>query len=145
MSAGTMITLAADRVVMGRQSQLGPIDPQFIFGGRSLSAQAVVDQFERAKGEIKADMALAHVWAPILSTIGPALLQEAQNALAYGEQMVARWLEHYMFRGASDAATKAAATAKHFNDATIHKSHGRRIDRAEARQHGVVIEDLAGC
>lgn len=142
MSAGTMITLAADRVVMGRQSQLGPIDPQFIFGGRSLSAQAVVDQFERAKSEIKADVTMAHAWAPILATIGPALLQEAQNALAYGERMVARWLEQYMFKGHPDAAARAAATAKHFNDATIHKSHGRRIDRNEARQHGLVVEDL---
>jgi len=51
MSAGTMISLASDRIVMGRQSQLGPIDPQFFFGGRSLSARAVVDQFERAKAE----------------------------------------------------------------------------------------------
>ncbi len=27
MSAGTMISLAADKIIMGRQSQLGPIDP----------------------------------------------------------------------------------------------------------------------
>src|SRR5688572_29145865 len=28
MSAGTMISLSTNRIVMGRQSQLGPIDPQ---------------------------------------------------------------------------------------------------------------------
>ena len=142
MSAGTMISLAADRIVMGRQSQLGPIDPQFVMGGRSLSARAVVDQFERAKQEILTNVATAHAWAPILGTIGPALLQEAQNALDYGERMVAQWLEAYMFKGLPGAQAKAAATAQHFNDASTHKSHGRRIDRAEARAHGVVIEDL---
>ena len=30
MSAATMIALASDRIVMGRQSQIGPIDPHFI-------------------------------------------------------------------------------------------------------------------
>jgi ATP-dependent protease ClpP protease subunit len=142
MYAGTMISLAADRIVMGRQSQLGPIDPQFISGGLALSAQAVVDQFERAKSEIRADVTNAHVWAPVLATIGPALLQEAQNALTYGEQMVARWLEKYMFNGNPNAHAMASAAARHFNDASIHKSHGRRIDRDEARTKGIVVEDL---
>jgi len=32
MSAGTMIALGCDRVFMGRQSQLGPTDPQLIVG-----------------------------------------------------------------------------------------------------------------
>jgi hypothetical protein len=38
-----------------------------------------------------------------------------------------------------DAANKLA---KYFNDSSEHKSHGRRISRADARQQGVVIEDL---
>lgn len=139
MSAGTMIALAANRLVMGRQSQLGPIDPQLTTAGRSFSAQAIVDQFERAKAEILANQAAAHVWATILPPLGPSLLQEAQNALDYGERMVAHWLASFMFAG--DVA-KANATAHHFNDAASHKSHGRRIDRDEARLHGVVVDDL---
>jgi len=142
MSAGTMISLAANRVVMGRQSQLGPIDPQLPVGGRTVSARAVVEQFEKAKAEILGDLSLAHVWAPILPSLGPALLVEAQNALDYSEKMVARWLEARMFGGDADALVRASAVAKHFNDATTHKSHGRRIGREEARRHGVKIEEL---
>lgn len=143
MSAGTMISLSADRVVMGRQSQLGPIDPQMPVGaGRYVSAVAIVDQFETAKAEILANLSAAHVWAPILQSLGPALLQEAQNALAYGESMVARWLASYMFKGTPDAVTRGLRVAGHFSDASTHKSHGRRIDRDEARLQGVVIEDL---
>jgi hypothetical protein len=139
MSAGTMISLAADRIIMGRQSQLGPIDPQMPVGGLFVSARAIVEQFERAKGEILKDLTLAHVWAPILQSVGPALLQEAQNALEYGETMVARWLTTHMLKTSPDLAK---ATAAHFNDASKHKSHGRRIDREEARQNNVVVEDL---
>lgn len=142
MSAGTMIALSCERVVMGRQSQLGPIDPQMPVGGRFVSARAVVEQFDRAVAEIKTDLTVAHAWAPILQSMGPALLQEAQNALDYGESMVARWLASGMFANEGDAVERGAAVARHFNDATTHKSHGRRIDRVEADGVGVVTEEL---
>lgn len=150
MSAGTMISLAADLIVMGRQSQLGPIDPQMPIGGRAISARAVVEQFQRAREDIvgrpetgaPGDLLMAHVWAPVLATIGPALLQEAQNALDYSERMVAGWLATYMFAGQDEAQRKGDEIAAYFNDATQHKSHGRRLDREEARGVGVVVEDL---
>ena len=142
MSAGTMISLASRRIIMGRQSQLGPIDPQLPVGGRFVSARAIVDQFERAKTEILADTTTAHVWAPVLQSLGPALLQEAQNALDYGEQMVANWLEQGMFQGHPSAKSLAKAAASHFNDAFAHKSHGRRIDRDEVRTQKIEVEDL---
>lgn len=142
MSAGTMISLAADKVIMGRQSQLGPIDPQMPFAGKFVSARAVVEQFERATFEVLDNLDLAHVWAPILQTLGPSVLQEAQNALDYSEKMVARWATSYMFKGLPNATALGDGVARHFNDATTHKSHGRRIDRDEARANGVVVEDL---
>lgn len=49
MSAGTMISLSANKIIMGRQSQLGPIDPQMPLSGRFVSAQSIIDQFEEAK------------------------------------------------------------------------------------------------
>lgn len=145
MSAGTMISLAANRLVMGRQSQLGPIDPQMPIQQRFVSAKAIVDQFERARSDVLANRDLAHVWAPILQTLGPALLQEARNALDYAETILAGWLENRMFAGETSSRTrrkKAQRTARYFNDASTHKSHGRRIDREEARSQGIAVEDL---
>jgi hypothetical protein len=143
MSAGTMISLAANRIVMGRQSQLGPIDPQLqMASGRFTSARAIVEQFERAKSDILGNVQAAHVWAPALHAIGPALLQEAQNALDYGELMVAKWLKRRMLAHLQNGVALSDAAAKHFNDATTHKSHGRRIDRNEARSVQLIVEDL---
>lgn len=142
MSAGTMISLAANQIVMGRQSQLGPIDPQMQIGGRIASARAIVDQFEMARDEILVDPRAAHVWAPIVANLGPSLLIEARNALEYGERMVGKWVAERMLNGEKDAREKGAQIAKHFNDAGVHKSHGRRIDREEARTHGVKVLDL---
>lgn len=150
MSAGTMLCLAADKIVMGRQSQLGPIDPQMPIGNRTVSACAIVDQFAQAKREIigdpehgiDGDLRMAHVWAPILQHLGPALLQEANNALDYAEDMVAGWLSKRMFKGLENREDLARSVASYFR-APTHKSHGRRIDREEARRQGVSqIEDL---
>lgn len=142
MSAGTMISLAADTIVMGRQSQLGPIDTQMPVNNRFVSARAIVDQFSKASEDIKNDILNAHLWAPVLQSVGPALLIEAQNALDYGETMVRDWLSRYMFASRADADESASRVASYFNDASNHKSHGRRIGRDEARAQGVVVTDL---
>jgi hypothetical protein len=142
MSAGTMIALASDRIVMGRPSQLGPIDPQLVLPNGSVSAQALVDQFEQAKAEIMGDRSTALAWQPIIQSMAPAMLKSATNALRYGEAMVRNWLERYMFANHSNREELAGAVAKHFNDASTHLSHGRRIGREEARQHQLAVEDL---
>jgi ClpP class serine protease len=54
MSAGTMISCACKEVVMGKQSNLGPIDPQF--GG--IPAHGVIKEFEEAIEAIKKDPAV---------------------------------------------------------------------------------------
>ncbi len=141
MSAGTMIALGCDRIVMGRQSQLGPTDPQLIVGNRPFSAHSIVEQFKEAKGDISGDPALAHAWAPVLRSFGPALLQEARKSISYGETPVQDWLRKYMFSERADPAASASAVAAHFGG-NQHGSHGRRIDREEARQQSLEIIDL---
>ncbi len=55
MSAATMIACAADEIVLGKHSFLGPTDPQIMLatplGVRPVPAQSVLDQFDRAKRE----------------------------------------------------------------------------------------------
>lgn len=141
MSAGTMIALGCDRVVMGRQSQLGPTDPQLIVGNRPFSAHSIVEQFEEAKAEISGSPTLAHAWAPVLRSFGPALLQEARKSIAYGQTLVEDWLQQYMFSERTDSAALASAVAAHFGG-NQHGSHGRRIDRDEARRERLEVIDL---
>lgn len=143
MSAGTMVALGSDNIIMGRQSQLGPIDPQVpIQGGGTVSARSIVDQFERARKELSENLNQAHLWAPILQTLGRGTLQEAQNALDYGERMVKGWLRERMFRNDPNAIKLSRRAAGYFNKASIHKSHGRRIDRDKARSKNIKIENL---
>ena len=141
MSAGTMIALGCDRIIMGRQSQLGPTDPQLIVGDRPFSAHSIVEQFEEAKGQISGNPLLAHAWAPVLRSFGPALLQEARKSISYGQTLVQDWLQKYMFSQRPDSERLAITVAEHFGG-NQHGSHGRRIDRNEARAQQLNIVDL---
>lgn len=141
MSAGTIIALGCDQVIMGKQSQLGPIDPQLIVGSRSVAAHSIIDQFEEAKGNIVTNPVLGHAWMPILQAYGPALLQEARRSIAYGQSLVAKWLETYMFADRVTANTDAQTAAEFFSDGG-HGSHGMRIDKREAREQKLEIVDL---
>ena len=141
MSAGTMIALGCDRIVMGRQSQLGPTDPQLIVGNRPFSAHSIVDQFEEAKTNIASNPVLAHAWAPVLRAFGPALLQEARKSISYGQSLVQNWLQKYMFADTQDPEAIATKVAEYFGS-DIHGSHGKRIDREEAKLQHLKIIDL---
>ena len=141
MSAGTMIALGCDRIVMGRQSQLGPTDPQLIVGNRPFSAHSIVDQFEEAKTNIASNPVLAHAWAPVLRAFGPALLQEARKSISYGQSLVQNWLQKYMFADTQDPEAIATIVAEYFGSDT-HGSHGKRIDREEAKLQHLKIIDL---
>jgi ATP-dependent protease ClpP protease subunit len=145
MSAGTMIALAADNIIMGRQSQLGPIDPQFIIGNGAVSAYSIKAQFEAAKADIvgnPTNPSYAHLWAPILQSMGLGLYQQAITALKHSEDLVRDWLKARMFKNNPNANNLADAAGKYFNDASTHMSHGKRIDRAAARAQNLNIEDL---
>jgi serine dehydrogenase proteinase len=145
MSAATMLALAADEIVMGAHSQLGPIDPQITImtaeGPRTASAQAIRDQFEMAKMECS-DPKLMSAWLPILRMIGPGLLASCDHSAKRAEQIVEKAMAQYMLSDTKDGTKKAKKAAQWFGDAKTFLSHGRPVRRDEAREHDVVVKDL---
>jgi len=145
MSAGTMLACSANQIVMGKQSFLGPIDPQFILqtqlGARMVPAQAILDQFEMAQRECRDAQKLAS-WLPILSQYGPGLLVECKNAIALSKRLVKDWLCNYMFAGQRRASWKASIAARSLADHQRHKSHGRHLDRDDCKLLRLNVEDL---
>jgi len=146
MSAATMLACSANKILMGTHSFLGPIDPQFIMqqegGGRiAVAAHAILAQFALAKQEC-ADPSLMPAWIPMLRQYGPALLVQCQLAQDLSRSLVAEWLEQYMLAGQPDAKAKAEAAATALSDHSKFKSHGRFIDRKQARAIGLEVDDL---
>ncbi len=146
MSAATMLACSANKILMGTHSFLGPIDPQFIMqqegGGRiAVAAHAILAQFTLAKKEC-ADSTLLPAWIPMLRQYGPALLVQCQLAQDLSRSLVAEWLERYMFKDLINAKAKADAAAMALSDHAVFKSHGRFIDRQQARGFGLLVDDL---
>jgi ClpP class serine protease len=86
MSAATMLACSADKIVMGKHSFLGPIDPQFFvqtaLGSQAVPAQAVLDQFDIAKRDCQ-DPKLLGAWVPMLPQYGPALSPMSGSSEAF--------------------------------------------------------------
>lgn len=142
MSAATMWALSANRIVMGKHSQLGPIDPQMVTAQGIVPARAIIEQFETAKAECAANPAVLGAWIPILQQYGPALLKQCEMAERLSRDLVREWLRTYMFRRRPNREKLADAVTSYFADAAVHKSHGLGIDRDQARGQRVVVDDL---
>lgn len=150
MSGGAMISLASDLLVLGKQSQLGPIDPQFLIGNKVHSARAIQEGFNKAREDIEKDIKLAHLWAPILQNMGPSLVLEADKALAYSKELVVSWLNNRMLKGIEneqERSEKANTIAAYFNaeDTPSHGQvhvHGQRIGAEKLRELGLRLEFL---
>jgi len=145
MSAATMLACAADEIIMGKHSFIGPIDPQVIvytrLGRRAIPAQAIIEQFERAKKECKEDPKNLGVWLPIIEQYGPALIVECEHAIDLSKNLVLEWLTKYMFKN-EDGEEIAKKVAETLANHSLFKSHGRHIDRKQAKKIGLKITDL---
>ena len=150
MSGGAMISLASDLLVIGKQSQLGPIDPQLLIGNKAHSARAIQEGFRRARKDIEKDTKLAHLWAPILQNMGPSLVLEADKALAYSKELVVNWLNKRMLKDVSneeERKRKADTIAAYFNaeDTPGHGQihvHGQRVGAVKLEELGLKLEFL---
>lgn len=142
MSAATMWALGCDEIVMGKHSQLGPIDPQLVSPQGQFPARAIVEQFERAKRECAADPSQLSAWLPILQQYGPSLIEQCEKADALAQRLVKEWLAACMFKKLTNGDERAAEVAAWFADYGIHQSHSLGISRDQAKAQGLAIVDL---
>lgn len=138
MSAGTMIALSCKEIVMGKQSNIGPIDPQF--GG--MSCAGVIEEFERAIDEITKNPASFPVWQVIISKYHPTFLGDCQKAIDWSNSMVQNWLETNMFAGDVDSEEHARNVVNILGSHAETSTHSRHIHVDECKNLGIKIIDL---
>src|SRR5262249_10247900 len=138
MSAGTMIACACREIVMGKQSSLGPIDPQF----KGIPAHGVVEEFKRAYQEVKQDPAKVPIWQPIIAKYHPTFIGECEKAIDWSNEMVREWLARGMFEGDPDAANKISGIVAELSDHALTKSHARHISATKCAKLGLKVVRL---
>lgn len=146
MSAATMIACACDEIIMGKQSAIGPTDPQITFptpnGLFTVSAQALLDEFEQAKAEVVANPSVSPIWVSKVKSYPPGVLKTCQQTIELAKKKVEAWLTAYMFKGEPDGAGKAARIAAWLGEPKNHMTHGRPIGIATAQNEGLNVQAL---
>lgn len=137
MSAGTMIACAAEQIVMGKQSNIGPFDPQF----NGIPAYGVLEEFEAALKAVKADQLSLPIWQVIISKYHPTFLGECQKAIDLASEIVRSWLLTGMFKNDPDPDASQAVDriVQSLNDHVGTKTHSRHLHLEDAEGLGLKV------
>lgn len=140
MSAGTMIALASKEIVMGKQSNLGPIDPQF--GG--MSCAGILEEFDEAINAVKTDPQTAAIWGAIIGKYHPTFIGDCKKAIEWADKIVSEWLCGNMFCSYPDKEERAQKVLETLSSHNKTFSHARHIHSDELKSLGLNIIDLEG-
>lgn len=138
MSAGTMIACSAKEIVMGKQSNIGPIDPQF----NGVACHGVLEEFEQAVREIKKDPARVMLWQAIIGKYHPTFLGDCAHAVKMSKSMVKQWLVTGMFKDDPKGSTKAQKIVSKLSDHAGTKTHSRHIPIEACKNYGLNVLPL---
>lgn len=133
MSAATMWALSADSILMGKHSQLGPIDPQMPNPQHNamVPTASIVKQFRTAQEECAREPTKLSAWVPTLQQYYPGLLEMCRDAENLSKSLVTDWLRDHMFKDRENREALAKEVAAFFADSDQHISHSRGIAREQ--------------
>jgi hypothetical protein len=152
-SAGTLIVMSADDILMEPASALGPIDAQISWQGKVFSAEALLEGINRIKKEVTESGQLNLAYLPILQQISPGELENARNALNFARALVTDWLARYKFKNwkthsstgdpVTDAERRQRADeiAAGLSNHAHWKTHGRSIKITDLEAMRLKITD----
>jgi ClpP class serine protease len=118
-SGGTVIAISSSEIVLGINSEMGPIDPQLRINGLGMVPAEVVANDP---------------------TMQPAVQAMAKMAVERMRKMAANYLAQGMLKGKTEE--QIAAVVAQLSSATSYGSHGAVIDSDEAKQLGLTATYL---
>lgn len=138
MSGGTMIACAANKIVMGKHSSLGPVDPQI----GNVPAHGVKEEFLKAHEEIKADQSKLAVWQFILSKYEPTFLGECMKAIEWSEKILVDNLKDRMFHKSKNKDLIITKIKKELCDHSVNLAHSRHLSAKRCKEIGLKVDFL---
>ena len=155
MSAGTILALSADRIMMDHLSSLGPIDPQIERDGKLVPALSYLIQYERLNNKAETE-ALTTAEYALVSKLDLGELYQFEQARELSVELLVKWLSRYKFKNWTKTESqqlkvtpklkkqRAQRIADLLNDPERWHSHGRAIDmRTLQEEVNLKIDNLA--
>ncbi|MEM6833961.1 MAG: serine dehydrogenasease [Pseudomonadota bacterium] len=158
MSAGTVLVMCGDRIMMDYYSVLGPVDPQVRSNtsGTYVPALGYLHKFNELVEKSKAGDLSAAEAAFMIEKFDPAELDQFEKARDLSTDLLEKWLAVYKFKDWTKTESRglqvdddmrkkrAKEIGEKLNDTTAWKSHSRGISMQVLRHNlNLIIEDFA--
>lgn len=139
MSAGTVLAMSGDDILMDYHSCLGPIDPQLQLDDRLVPALSYLAQYENLVEKSRSET-LSTAELVLLQKLDLAELHQFELARDLSIALLKRWLTRYKFKDWTETETRglqvtqemkeerASWIARQLNDQERWLTHGRGID-----------------
>lgn len=138
MSAGTMIACSSKEIWMGKQSSLGPVDPQF----NGIPAHGVLEEFKSAHDEITTDPRTIPLWQPIISKYPPAFLGECEKAVKWSNELVTEWLSRNMLKDTENNQDIIKKIITELGDHSVSYAHNRHLSYEKCNEIGLSVKKM---
>ena len=145
MSAGTLIAMGSDEIIMSDTSNLGPIDPQMIFVQKDIAIMRPAKSFIDAYVDLinSARMAIANKqpatpFLHLLDRQDPSWIIECVRARKATENLAKEQLKANMLKNKSEKEIEEVV--KNFFEVGDKNTHGRSISPDEAKVFGLTIK-----
>ena len=140
LSAATMIACTGKEIFMGRQSSLGPVDPQMLSG--EAPAHSILREFDKARKDIIDNPKNRYLWQPILKKYPLTLLDQCEKAIEWSKEIVKESLEHSMFADVEGIEYRVSHIVEWLTDPEILKVHNRHLSLKTCQDNGLVAFDI---
>lgn len=142
-SAATMICFGASKIVMGPNSELGPVDPQITVKEgntyKRFSACNVVESYDELFRDAVGTKGNLQPFLQQLSNYDARDIKELRAAISLSEDISIKSLASGMMKGTSPSKIKNKIGV--FLSPKITKAHGRPIYPVEAKSCGLRVEE----
>lgn len=144
-SAGTILALSGDEILMTDTGSLGPIDAQVKIGRAVVSAHDYKEWVDTKRIEAEQNGNLNPFDAIMVAQISPGELFGVINSLEFAKDLVREWLEKYKFKSWTRTKTKGLEVTESMRKERANEVAELLCNHTAWRTHGrsLKIEDLA--
>jgi hypothetical protein len=121
---------------MGKQSSLGPINPQV----NGVPAKAVVEEFEKAVTAAREEPSSIPMWQVIIGKYHPTFIDSCSKAWTRSLTMVTEWLSTNMLLESDESKIKDIVNK--LANIGHEKGHDAHITKEQANEIGLVVDSM---
>ena len=144
-SAGTLMVLSGDEILMTKSGSLGPIDAQIKVGRSIVSAYDYIEWIDQKRKEAEKNEKLNPFDATMIAQISPGELSGVMHSLKFAEDLVVGWLPKYKFKNWNVTETRKIQVTQEMKEKRAKEIAEILTNHSKWRSHGrsIKIEDLA--